>query len=182
MPFVWLGAHCYPARIHQVGAGSTLEEVQPLVHSRYTCLPRLPGLGRLAVPTHPVVVRAACRPPSHLRGQAALSFVRPAATGRRRVLSSRPVHGASWRTRRSWSRMTRTWARRAIRSKVWETACGCIGSPLPSVKIQSAELMPAACWSVRCQVRHAVRTPTVVGSRSMRRRALAVFPRVSCSS
>jgi hypothetical protein len=35
-----LGVHCYPARIHQVGAGSTLEGVQPLVHSRYTCLPR----------------------------------------------------------------------------------------------------------------------------------------------
>jgi hypothetical protein len=35
-----LGAHCYPARIHQVGAGSTLEGVQPLVHSRCACLPR----------------------------------------------------------------------------------------------------------------------------------------------
>ncbi len=35
-----LGAHCYPARIHQIRAGSTLEGVQSLVHSRYTCLPR----------------------------------------------------------------------------------------------------------------------------------------------
>lgn len=35
-----LGVHCTPARIRQVGAGSTLEGVQPLVHSRYTCLPR----------------------------------------------------------------------------------------------------------------------------------------------
>jgi hypothetical protein len=26
---------CTPARIHQIGAGSTLTELQPLVHSRY---------------------------------------------------------------------------------------------------------------------------------------------------
>ena len=26
---------CPPARIHQIGAGSTLTELQPLVHSRY---------------------------------------------------------------------------------------------------------------------------------------------------
>jgi hypothetical protein len=35
-----LGVHCPPAHIHQIGAGSTLEEGQPLVHSRYTYLPR----------------------------------------------------------------------------------------------------------------------------------------------
>lgn len=29
------GAHCYPAHIHQIGAGSTLTGVQPLVHLRY---------------------------------------------------------------------------------------------------------------------------------------------------
>jgi len=28
-------AHCYPAHIHQIGAGSTLTGVQPLVHLRY---------------------------------------------------------------------------------------------------------------------------------------------------
>ena len=67
-------AHCCPAHIHQVGAGSTLEGVQPLVHSRYASLSRLPDPGRLAVPTRPVVVRAASRPPLRLLGQAALSF------------------------------------------------------------------------------------------------------------
>ena len=35
-----LGARCHPARIHQVGAGSTLKGIHPLVYSRYTCLPR----------------------------------------------------------------------------------------------------------------------------------------------
>ncbi len=64
----WLGVHCSPARIHQVGAGSTLEGVQPLVHSRCTSLPRLPDPSRLAVPARPVVVRAACRPPPHAQG------------------------------------------------------------------------------------------------------------------
>jgi hypothetical protein len=38
--FVSLGVHCHPARIHQIGAGSTLKGVQTLVHSRYTYLPR----------------------------------------------------------------------------------------------------------------------------------------------
>lgn len=31
---------CTPAHIHQIRAGSTLKGVQPLVHSRYTSLPR----------------------------------------------------------------------------------------------------------------------------------------------
>ncbi len=43
-----------------------------------------------------------CRGCSHpawrLPSQAAPSFYRPPATGRRRALSSRPVNGASWRT------------------------------------------------------------------------------------
>ena len=34
------GMRCYPAHIHQVGAGSTLKGFQPLVHFRYTCLSR----------------------------------------------------------------------------------------------------------------------------------------------
>ena len=38
---------------------ASLEGVPPLVHSRYTFPSRLPGPGRLAVPTRPVVVRAA---------------------------------------------------------------------------------------------------------------------------
>ena len=67
-------AHCCPAHIHQVGAGSTLEGDQMLVHSRYACLSRLPGPHHLAVLARPVVVRAASRPSPHLWGQAALSF------------------------------------------------------------------------------------------------------------
>ena len=39
-----------------------LEGVQPPIHSRYTCPPRLPDPGRLAVPTRPGFVRAASRP------------------------------------------------------------------------------------------------------------------------
>jgi hypothetical protein len=35
-----LSTRCHPAHIHQVGAGSTLKGVQPLVHSRCTYLPR----------------------------------------------------------------------------------------------------------------------------------------------
>ena len=78
-------AHHCPARIHQVGAGSTLERVQPLVHSRCAFLPCLTDPDRLAVPARPVVVRAASRPPLHLQGQAALSFTgllrQPGAAG-----------------------------------------------------------------------------------------------------
>ena len=73
-PYIRVGAHCFPAHIHQVGAGSTLKRVQPLVHSRYASPSRLPDPGRLAVPARPVVVRAASHPPQRLQGQAALSF------------------------------------------------------------------------------------------------------------
>ena len=73
-PFARNDVHRCPAHIHQIGAGFTLERVQPLVHFRYASLPCLPDPGRLAVPTRPVVVRAASRPPEHLLGQAALSF------------------------------------------------------------------------------------------------------------
>ena len=66
--------HRCPAHIHQVGAGFSLEGVQPLVHFRYASRSRLTDLGRLAVPTRPAVVRAASRPPQHLLGQTALSF------------------------------------------------------------------------------------------------------------
>ena len=55
-------AHHCPARIHQVGAGSMLERVQPLVHSRYASLPCLPDPDRLAVPARPVVVEVAPAP------------------------------------------------------------------------------------------------------------------------
>ena len=40
---------------------------------------------------------------------------------------------------------------------------------------------PAAACSVRCQIRHALSTLTVVASRSMARLEFAVLPRDSCS-
>jgi hypothetical protein len=59
---------------------------------------------------------------------------------------------------------------------------GMDGSPPPSVNIHLAASMPAARCSACCHSRHAVRMPTVVGSRSMRLRDRGVFPRVSCTS
>ncbi len=47
----WFGTRCCPTLIHQVGAGSTLEGVPPLVHSSLHIPVLLPGPGRLAVPT-----------------------------------------------------------------------------------------------------------------------------------
>ena len=52
--------HCRPAHVHQVGAGSALERVQPLVPAFVTPPVSLAGPGRLAVLTAvPIVVRAA---------------------------------------------------------------------------------------------------------------------------
>jgi hypothetical protein len=70
----WADTHRCPAHIHQIGAGCNMKGVQPLVHSRYASRSCLADLSRLVVPTHPAVVRAACRPPQHLLGRAALSF------------------------------------------------------------------------------------------------------------
>jgi hypothetical protein len=78
-----LGACCCPAHIRQIGAGSTLTEVQPLVHSRYTYPSCSPNPDRLAVPARPGFVRAAFHPPRRLPDQAALSFNPAAATTRR---------------------------------------------------------------------------------------------------
>ncbi len=91
--------HRCPAHFHQVGAGSRLERVQPLVHFRYASLPCWPGPGRLAVPARPVFVRAASHPPERLLGQAALSFTgllrQPDEVG---LSPPSGLHGASWRT------------------------------------------------------------------------------------
>jgi len=67
----------------------------------------LPDPGRLAVPTRPVVVRAASRPPLRFQGQTALSFtglLRQTGGG-----SFHPtrIHGASWRTRARGNRTER---------------------------------------------------------------------------
>ena len=79
----WFGVHCIPAHIRQIGAGSTITEVQPLVHSRYTFPPRSPDPTHLAVLGRPGFVRAASHPHQHLLAQAALNFNPAAATTRR---------------------------------------------------------------------------------------------------
>ena len=73
-----------PAQIRQVGAGGVTLGVLWHWFLTYTFPSCLPGPDRLAVPTRPVVVRAACHLRLRLQGQAALSFTRAAATARRR--------------------------------------------------------------------------------------------------
>ena len=99
LPVRLVGVHCIPAHIHQIGAGSTITEVQPLVHSRYTFPPRSPDPTHLAVLDRPGFVRAASHPHQHLLAQAALNFNPAAATTRRwRSLTPIRTHSASWRT------------------------------------------------------------------------------------
>ena len=103
LPVNPFGVHCSPAHIRQVGAGSTITEVQPLVHSRYTFPPRSPGPDHLAVLDRPGFVRAASHPPQRLLAQAALNFNPAAATIRRcRSLTSIREHDTSWRTLTTW--------------------------------------------------------------------------------
>lgn len=80
-----------------------LKGVQPLVHSLRLSAslagPRPSGSTGL-----PRRCRG-CSPPSPAPpGSGRPQLHRPAATDRRRAFPSRPVHGASWRTRRSWKR------------------------------------------------------------------------------
>lgn len=83
LPIRGVSVHCDPAHIHQIGAGSTITEGQPLVHSRYTFLPRSPDPTHLVVLDRPGFVRAASHPPQRLLAQAALNFNPTAATARR---------------------------------------------------------------------------------------------------
>jgi hypothetical protein len=53
------GVRCAPAHIHQVGAGVSLEGVQPLVHFRYAFPSRSASTGRLMVPARLAFVGAA---------------------------------------------------------------------------------------------------------------------------
>ena len=104
LPVRAVGVHCRPAQIRQVGAGSTITEVQPLVHSRYTFLPYSPDPDHLAVLARPGFVRAASHPPQRLLGQAALNFDPAAATaGRQGSLTSIRNHRTSWRTFTTWN-------------------------------------------------------------------------------
>ena len=99
-----LSARCTPAHIHQVGAGSTITEVQPLVHSRYTFPSRSPDPNHMVVLARPGFVRAASHPHQRLLAQAALNFNPAAATTRRcRSLTSIRKHDTSWRTFTTWN-------------------------------------------------------------------------------
>ena len=107
LPVHPFGAHCSPAHIHQVRAGSTITEVQPLVHSRYTFLPCSPDPYHLAVLARPGFVRAAFHPPQRLLDQAALNFNPAAATAERQgSLTPIRTHSTSWRTRTRWNGST----------------------------------------------------------------------------
>jgi hypothetical protein len=67
----------------------------------YSFPPRSPGPGHLAVLTRPGFVRAACHPPRHHPGRAALSFTSLLRQGRRRrSLTSTRTSSASRRTER----------------------------------------------------------------------------------
>ena len=98
VPTVGDDVHCGPAHIHQVGAGSSLEGVQPLV-SAFVHLPVLLAGPRPSGSADPSRLCQGCSHPSlRLQGQAALSFtclLRQAGGG---VLSSPPgitaPHGA----------------------------------------------------------------------------------------
>jgi hypothetical protein len=92
-------AHCCPARIHQVGAGSTLEGDQSLVQSLRLSV-------SLAGPAPSGGADASrrcqgCFPPSPAPpGSGCPQLHRAAATARSGgSLTRRRIHGASWRTR-----------------------------------------------------------------------------------
>ena len=82
LPVHEVGVHCSPAQICQIRAGSTITEVPPLVHSRYTFPPCSPDPDHLAVLARPGFVRAASHPPQRFLDQAALNFDPAAATAR----------------------------------------------------------------------------------------------------
>ena len=67
------GCASLPAQIRQVRAGASLRGVERRFLA-YAFPSRSPHPRRLAVPTRHGFVRAACHPPRHLPGQAALSF------------------------------------------------------------------------------------------------------------
>ncbi len=75
---------CAPAHIHQIRAGVTLEGVQPLVHLRYAFPSRSASTGPSGGAGPPRLRRGCSRPRPRFRGQAAASFIRAAATARRR--------------------------------------------------------------------------------------------------
>ena len=99
-----LDARCCPARIHQVGAGSTLEGDQSLVQSLRLSV-SLAGPGPSGGPD-PSRRCQGCFPPSPTPlGSGCPQLHRTAATARSGgPLTRRRIHGASWRTRTTWNR------------------------------------------------------------------------------
>ncbi len=107
LPVREVGVHCSPAQIRQIRAGSTITEVPPLVHSRYTFLPCSPDPDHLAVLARPGFVRAASHPPQRFLSQAALNFDPAAATAERQgSLTPARTHSTSWRTCTTWNGST----------------------------------------------------------------------------
>ena len=107
LPVHEVGVHCSPAQICQIRAGSTITEVPPLVHFRYTFPPCSPDPDHLAVLARPGFVRAASHPPQRFLDQAALNFDPAAATtGRQGSLTPIRTHSASWRTCTTWNGST----------------------------------------------------------------------------
>jgi hypothetical protein len=98
-----VSAHCCPAHIHQIGAGSTLEGVQPLVHSLRLSI-SLAGPGPSGS-TGPSRRCQGCFPPSPAPpGSGCPQLHQAAATARRGGSLTRPrTHGASWRTFTTWN-------------------------------------------------------------------------------
>jgi len=104
LPVRKVSVHCSPAQIRQIRAGSTITEVPPLVHSRYTFLPCSPNPDHLAVLARPGFVRAASHPPQRFLSQAALNFDPAAATAERQgSFTPARTHSASWRTLTIWN-------------------------------------------------------------------------------
>jgi hypothetical protein len=109
-----------PAHIHRVGAGWSLEEIRPLVRSRYASLPRLPGPRRPIVPARPVVVRLLPSSPA-VPGSDCPQLPRTAATARWQGLAPTRSDRASWRTTSA-----------SITSRTTSTTASLTKSSLPS--------------------------------------------------
>lgn len=88
------GVHCDPAHIHQVGAGSGLAGVQPLVSALVHLPVSLAGPGSSGSADPPRRCQGCSRPPLRLQDRAALSFSEPLRRPAGGVLSSPHGHTA----------------------------------------------------------------------------------------
>ena len=85
------GVHCWPAHIHQVGAGSGLAGVRPLVPALVHLPVSLAGPGPSGSAGPSRRCQGCSHPPLRLQGRAALSFSEPLRRSGGGVLS--PPHG-----------------------------------------------------------------------------------------